>query len=99
VISCRAGRPSMKQRTQWRWISILCFGCPVALKFGDEDIQFLFRQVAQIALRQIGTAVLKFGMFGEKLCHKLHHFRSRLGHAQLPGGRLAAITGRRPLSR
>jgi hypothetical protein len=27
-------------------------------------------------LRQIGTAVLKFGIFGEKLFQKLHHFRS-----------------------
>jgi hypothetical protein len=88
----------MEQKTQWRWISILCFDCPAALKFGDEDIQFLFRQVAQIALGQIGTAVLKFGIFGVRLCHKLLHFRSRLGRAQLPGGRLAAITGRRPLS-
>jgi hypothetical protein len=27
---------------------VLRLACPVALKFGDEEIQFLFRQVAQI---------------------------------------------------
>jgi hypothetical protein len=32
----------------------------VALKFGDQDFQFLFRQVTRIALRQIGRAALKF---------------------------------------
>jgi hypothetical protein len=42
------------------------------------------RQVTQIALRQIGTAALKLGIFGEKLSQKLHHLGSRLGHAQLP---------------
>jgi hypothetical protein len=49
-------------------------------------------------LGQIGTALLKFGIFGKKLSRQLHHLGSRLGHAQLPSGRPAAITGRRPLS-
>jgi hypothetical protein len=53
----------------------------VALKFGDEEIQFLFRQVTQIALRQVGTAALEFGILDEKVCQKLHHFLARLGHA------------------
>ena len=98
MIGCWAGRCSMEQRSRRRWISVVCLSRPVVLKFGDEELQFLFRQVAQIALGQIGTAVLKFGIFGVRLCHKLLHFRSRLGRAQLPGARLAAITGRRPLS-
>jgi hypothetical protein len=54
---------------------------PGALKFGDEDLHFLFRQIPQIALRQIGAA-LKFGIFGEKLSQKLHHLGSRLGHSR-----------------
>ena len=62
-------------------VSVVCFNRSVAPKFGDEDIQFFFRGGAQIALRHIRTAVLKFSKFGEKLFHNLHHFRSRLGHA------------------
>jgi hypothetical protein len=87
----------MEQRSRGRGIRVVYFSRPVALKFGDEDLHFLFRQVQQIALRQIGAATLKFGVFGEKLSQKLHHLGSRLGHAQLPSGPLAAIT-RRPLS-
>jgi hypothetical protein len=98
MISCRAGRRSMQQRSRWRWSSIVCLSRPVALKFGDEDLQFFFRQVQQIALGQIGAAALEFGVFGEKLSHQCHHLRSRLCHAQLPTGRPDAITGRRPLS-
>jgi hypothetical protein len=55
----------MEQMPRWCWISVVCFGRFVALKFGDEEFQFVFRQVTQIALRQPGTAVLKFGIFGE----------------------------------
>jgi hypothetical protein len=81
----------MEHGSRWRWISVVCFGCQIALKFSDENLRFFFRQVDEIALGQIRAAALKFGIFGEKLCHQLHHFRSRLGHAQLPGGRLVAI--------
>src|SRR5579871_3251507 len=73
----RAGRRSMEQRSRWRWISVVCFARPVALKFGDEAFQFLCRQVTQIALRQVGTALLKLGIFDEKICQKLHRFLSR----------------------
>jgi hypothetical protein len=90
VTGCRTARRSMEQRSRWRWIGVVRFSRPVVLKFGDEEIQFLFRQVAQIALRQIGSAALKLGVFDEKR-QKPHHFRSRLRHAQLPGGRPAAI--------
>jgi hypothetical protein len=74
---------SMEEWSRWRWISVICFSRPVALKFGDQGVQFLFRQVTQIALRQVGTAALKFGIFDEEVCQKLHHFLSRLGHALL----------------
>jgi hypothetical protein len=56
----------MEQRPRRRWISVVCFSRPVALEFGDEDLQFFFRQVQQIALGQIGAATLEFGIFGEK---------------------------------
>ena len=52
----------MEKRSRWRWISVVCFSRPVALKFGHEEIQFVFRQVTQIALGQIGTAALKLGI-------------------------------------
>jgi hypothetical protein len=74
----------MERRPRRRWISVVCFSRPVALKFGDEDLQFFFRQVQQIALGQIGAAALEFGIFGEKPPHQLHHFRSQLDHPQLP---------------
>ena len=71
---------------------------PCRAEIRRRGSQFFFRQVQQIALGQIGAAALEFGIFGEKPCHHLHHFCSRLDHAQLPSGRPAAITGRRPLS-
>jgi hypothetical protein len=58
----------MEERSRRRWISVICFSRPGALKFGDQDIQFLFRQVTQIALRQVGTATLKLGIFDEEIC-------------------------------
>ena len=88
----------MEQRSRRRWISIAFFSRPVALEFRDEDFQFFFRQVPQVALGPIGAAALEFSIFGEKPPHPLHHFRSRLDHAQLPNGRPAAITGPRPPS-
>jgi hypothetical protein len=33
--------------------TVVCFGRSVALKFGDEKFQFVFRQVTQIALAEI----------------------------------------------
>ena len=56
----------MEQRPRRRWISIVCFSCPLALKFGDENLQFFFRQATQIALGQIRAGALEFGIFGEK---------------------------------
>jgi hypothetical protein len=41
--------------------------------------------------------VLKFGIFGEKVCQKLHQFLSRRSHAQLPGGRPSAVAIRRTM--
>jgi hypothetical protein len=93
VISSR----SMEQRSRWRWISVVCFS-QIALKFGDEDLQFFFRQIDEIALGQIRAAALKFGIFGEKLCHQLHHFRSRLGHAQALRSSTSRDHCRRPFS-
>jgi hypothetical protein len=49
TVICRDCQRSMEQRSWWRRIGVLCFSRPVALKFGDEEIQFLFRQVTQIA--------------------------------------------------
>ena len=74
----------MERTPRWRWIGLVCFSCPVALKFGDEDLQFFFRHIYEIALRKIRTAALEFGVFREKLRHQFHHLRSRLGHARLP---------------
>jgi hypothetical protein len=71
----------MEQTPRWRWIGFVCFSCPVALKFGDEDLHFFVRQIYEIALGKIGAAALKFGVFGEKLSHQRYHFGSRLGHA------------------
>jgi hypothetical protein len=65
-IIAEAGRCSMEQRPRRRWISVVCSRRPVALKFSDEDLQFFFRQVQQIALGHIGAAALEFGIFGEK---------------------------------
>jgi hypothetical protein len=45
----------MEHRSRRLWISVVFFSRPVALKFDDKDIQFLFRQVTQVALRQIGA--------------------------------------------
>jgi hypothetical protein len=59
----------MEQRPLRRWISVVRFSRPVALKFSDEDFQFFFRQVQQIALGQIGATAPEFGVFGEKPCH------------------------------
>jgi hypothetical protein len=88
---------SVEQRPRRRRINIVSSSRPRA-EFGDEDLQFFFRQVQQIALGQIGAGALEFSIFGEKPPHPLHHFRLRLDHAQLPSGRPAAITGRRPPS-
>jgi hypothetical protein len=74
-----------------RWISIVRFSRPVALKFGDEDLQFFFRQVQQIALGQIGAAALEFGIFAVPT-------RSIISARDLTTRKPAAITGRRPLS-
>jgi hypothetical protein len=71
----------MEPRSWWRWIGVVGLSRPVALKLDDEAFHFLFREVTQIALRQVGAAALKFGVFGEKLSHQFHHLGSRLGHA------------------
>ena len=55
----------MEQRPRWRWISVVGFSRPIALKLDDEAFHFFLRQITQIALRQVGTAALKFGVFGE----------------------------------
>ena len=88
----------MEQRSRGRWIGVVCFSRPVALKFGDEEIQFLFRQFTQIALRHVGTATLKFGIFDEKICQKVHHFLSRLGPALLLAWSASRDHRRCPLS-
>jgi hypothetical protein len=44
----------MEQRSRRHWINVVSFGCQIALKFGDEDLQLLFRQTEEIALGQTG---------------------------------------------
>jgi hypothetical protein len=98
-----ASRCSMEQRPRRRWISIVCFSRPVALKFGDEDLQFFFRQFQQIALGQIGAAALgslpspKFGDIsdGAIIVHQVEHATNRLcGLIAIDPGK-----GERPSSR
>jgi hypothetical protein len=47
----------MEQRFRWLWAGVVFFTRPVTLKFGDEDLHFLFRRIPQIRLECAMSAV------------------------------------------
>jgi hypothetical protein len=89
----------MEQRSRRCWISIVCLSRPVALKFGDEDIQFYFRQVTQVALGQIRAAVLKPAYSARSFATSSIISARDVAMRTPPGSRPVASTERSPVDR